>query len=210
MLVMFTEPRCCEWFPAVKITIRKWDELQYLVAVILHKLKHKASVHQRHQVIQEESQADVNLLCLLQLLKTNQHTHLFSLSLTNNIPPKNLTSCYSHALHVYWVIKQFSSQILICSDLITFCCFTKMFPISAVTTLTIVVMSSLKRSENRFLRGTAFLSSWDTCWLMLFTWSEYIWTMRTRKKNSNNIYRTSCIWNFKDSQSWLAQQRVHI
>lgn len=72
-------------------------------------------------------------------------------------------------------------------DSITFCCFTKMFPISAVTTLTIVVMSSLKRSENRFLRGTAFLSSWDTCWLMLFTWSEYIWTMRSRKKTSNNI-----------------------
>lgn len=93
-------------------------------------------------------------------------------------------------------------------DSITFCCFTKMFPISAVTTLTIVVMSSLKRSENRFLRRTAFLSSWDTCWLMLFTWSEYTWTMTTRKEKKN-IYRTSCIWNFKDSQCWFALQHVY-
>lgn len=100
-LVMFTEPISCELFLSIKIIISKGEELQYLVAVILHQLKHKASVHQRHQVIQEESQADVNLLCLLQLLKTNKHTHLFSLALTNNIPPENLTSCLSHVHHVY-------------------------------------------------------------------------------------------------------------
>ncbi len=74
--VMFTEPIRCEWFLSIKIIISKWEELQYLVAVILHQLKHKASVHQRHQVIQEERQADVNLLCLLQLLKVNKHTSL--------------------------------------------------------------------------------------------------------------------------------------
>lgn len=85
-------------------------------------------------------------------------------------------------------------------DSITFCCFTKMFPISAVTTLTIVVMSSLKRSENRFLRETAFLSSWDTCWVMLFTWSVYVCTMRIKKNVLNNICEIS---------SWFAQHHVY-
>lgn len=42
----------------------------YLVAVVFDQLEDKASVHEREQVIQEESQADVDLLCLFQLLQT--------------------------------------------------------------------------------------------------------------------------------------------
>ena len=42
--------------------------LHYLVTVVLDQLEHKASVHERQQVVEEERQADVHLLGLLQLL----------------------------------------------------------------------------------------------------------------------------------------------
>lgn len=46
--------------------------LLYLVAVVFHQQKDKSSVHERQQVVEEECQADVDFLCLLDLLKQQQ------------------------------------------------------------------------------------------------------------------------------------------
>lgn len=57
------------------------------------------------------------------------------------------------------------------NDTITFWGFTTRAAISEVTTLTMVVMSSLKRSEKRVLRKLSCLSVLCTYWAMLFTYS---------------------------------------
>lgn len=49
--------------------------LLYLVAVVFHQLEDKSSVHERQQVVEEESQTDVDFLCLLYLLKRQQSTN---------------------------------------------------------------------------------------------------------------------------------------
>ena len=46
--------------------------LLYLVTVVFHQHKDKPSVHERQQVVEEERQADVDFLCLLDLLKQQQ------------------------------------------------------------------------------------------------------------------------------------------
>lgn len=46
----------------------------HLVAIMFDEVKYKATIHKREKVIQEESQADVDFLCLFSFLK-NKHTN---------------------------------------------------------------------------------------------------------------------------------------
>lgn len=83
--------------------------------------------------------------------------------------------------------------VTVLSALLTFCCLTRMVATSAVTTETIVEMSSLNRSEKRLLRGTFCLSSWDTCWAMLFTFvgNHSQIKCQTTQRASNNSTDTN-------------------
>lgn len=44
-----------------------WDT--HLVAIVFDEVKYEATIHERQKVVQEESQADVHLFCLLVFLK---------------------------------------------------------------------------------------------------------------------------------------------
>lgn len=78
----------------------------------------------------------------------------------NNLPGIKVYNC-----EIFF----FFEVLFILDCKITFWALIESAATSEVTTLTIVVMSSLKRLENRALRGTSCFCTLSTYWAMLFT-----------------------------------------